>query len=357
VVGVSAVQSRSITITWSTPAQSNGQLTAYKVYRTSASQSLTGYPATSDTSRQEVASVGPSTTSAVITGLAPATDYVFVVTASTAGGESQDSSQAQATTLDEAPSRPGVPTVEVLSTSTLRVSWTQPTLPLGAIIRYEVVLNGVTVAFSGLPSPSNLTALITGLDEDRTYEVTVIAYTSAGSSVPSLESRARTVAKDVDITPVIVVVVTLLFVAVLAIGYRYERARRLVNTANLHKADIRHKGGMGMGMGMGVLPSQHRRQSQVVPSNRNTVMTETLASDEDSDEEAGFGSMLPPLRRESVPPVQVPIGTQRRISAPAPGPAFIRQNGHSNGPVALPRHVPSPQRLPPLKQVQHTPAE
>lgn len=102
--------------------------------------------------------------------------------------------------------------MQVLSTSSAYIQWTQPGEPRGDLVKYQVVLDGTNVAYeTDIVEPASLNVTLTGLKANNVrplllcvcvlrlmsgpvqlYEVTIVAYTSAGASVPSLEAKLET---------------------------------------------------------------------------------------------------------------------------------------------------------------------
>jgi chitodextrinase len=169
----------TVALTWSPPDQ-DCHLDGYRVYRGG------GY-------------VGQTAgTTFTVSGLAPATSYVFTVRAHNSDGEmSPSSNQVSATTATAppppAPSNPGTPapspdttppsapgTPTMLgwapTTRTLTVSWTAASDAESGINHYELYLNGIHAA----GPVTGLTYAFANLDPHSTYTVGVAAVNNVG---------------------------------------------------------------------------------------------------------------------------------------------------------------------------------
>eukprot|EP00045_Choanoeca_perplexa_P020019 m.3560 g.3560 ORF g.3560 m.3560 type:complete len:1103 (+) comp6007_c0_seq1:66-3374(+) len=331
---------RGVTLQWSPPVEANGNLTKYTVYQTYKQRNQSFYPFEEVTESILLAEFRPTTSSGVIESLEPAVSYQLAMTASTAAGESVLSVPITLTTRDDVPSRPGLPAIQVLTPSSAYIQWTQPGEPRGNLIKYQVLLDGETVAYeTATVNPASLNTTLYGLNDNTLYEVTVVAYTSAGASIPSLEAKLKTPKDKVDITPIIVIIVVVLFVLVLSIGYSYERANRL-RSVDLKNNNAAHP--TADGIALRVLPHLNVADHSAVNMSRRETITEELESGS-SDEEAvavattpfsstprkAFAARPPPPSgaRRALPPVA--LSSNRGISLPA------------NVPKPSLRHLPS----------------
>ena len=139
-------------------------------------------------------STGGATTSYAVTGLTAGTEYCFVVTAWTNGGESPDSNSATATTFNAPPAAPTSLTATTKSDSEIDLSWTAPS---GTIVNYTVYqYTGATC--SGTPTPYSVgtgtSYAVTGLTADTEYCFVVTAWTNGGESPDSSSATATTFA-------------------------------------------------------------------------------------------------------------------------------------------------------------------
>ena len=72
--------------------------------------------------------------------------------------------------LGAVPSRPGLPTVQVLTSSSAYIQWTQPGEPRGNLVKYQVLLNGKTVAHeTENVNPALLNTTLTGLKDNEVW--------------------------------------------------------------------------------------------------------------------------------------------------------------------------------------------
>ena len=127
-------------------------------------------------------------------GLRPNTQYTFFVEASNAAGSTR-SDAVMGRTLDGIPSGVAPPLLTAVGADSIRVSWAVPSMPNGAVVRYElvrvVVGNGVaneTTLFGGL----EFVATVTGLAPFTDYAFFIRACTSGGcgsSGVASIRTR------------------------------------------------------------------------------------------------------------------------------------------------------------------------
>ena len=165
---VSAIQARSLTITWSAPAVPNGVILYYTLSLGNGTVLFNGTSLT-----------------AQVTGLSPFTNYSFFVTACNGAGCTQTSLTTQATdeAVPEGVSNPGV---RDLSTTSVEITWSQPTSPNGIITNYTIRRDG-DVIFQGL----QFEYVDTDLEGDVLYSYTVEAVNSAGGTA-SPETVIRT---------------------------------------------------------------------------------------------------------------------------------------------------------------------
>nr|XP_018671138.2 usherin isoform X1 [Ciona intestinalis] len=82
----------------------------------------------------------PATTSWVVSNLYPGTMYVFTLDVDN-GAHNVTSAPVQATTDDGAPMGVGIPVINSISPSQLRVSWLAPLQPNGRIVTYCILIN------------------------------------------------------------------------------------------------------------------------------------------------------------------------------------------------------------------------
>ncbi|XP_071790086.1 usherin-like isoform X2 [Asterias amurensis] len=157
----------TLQVQWTEPAESNGIITGYLLTRNiSAPFSF------------EANSLKQFTDQ----GLTAYTVYAYTITACTGGGCTV-SSPTQIRTLETAPGTVAPPLANPLSSTTIQVSWTSPSLDAGEIVRYELKMDGVVI-YSG-PDLEYTSAALTPYQE---YSFTVVACTSGGctESLPTV---------------------------------------------------------------------------------------------------------------------------------------------------------------------------
>ncbi len=173
----SATSSSQINLTWSNP----GTQSALELqYATNSSFS---------TNLQNIA-VGGSATSASVTGLTTTTTYYFRLRAQNGGGFS-NYANAQATTLLDAPGAPSGLTATALSTTQIRLQWTDnASNEQGYYV--EVSVNGGNFNQITTLSANTTTYTATGLTEATNYTYRIRSYNSAGTSAASNTASATT---------------------------------------------------------------------------------------------------------------------------------------------------------------------
>ncbi|XP_066294310.1 tenascin-X-like isoform X3 [Branchiostoma lanceolatum] len=173
----------TITVTWQSPAENNGNLLGYYIY-----YQVVG---STETSR---ADTGPDETTYSISGLRPATEYIITLTAYTEGGESERSGEVLVSTLSGAPSTPLSVTAEENAPDAIMVTWEPPTQTngelLGYYIYYQVV--GGTETSRAEAGPDDVAYIISGLRPATEYIITLTAYTEGGESERSGEVLVST---------------------------------------------------------------------------------------------------------------------------------------------------------------------
>lgn len=136
------LSSSTISIAWSLPAQPNGALLPYLVYRNGTLLANT------------------TSLAYVDSRLSPYTTYAYSVLACTGGGCTDPSSVAN-TTLESLPQGVPNPSISNLLPTSLLVSWTSPAAPNGLVLSYVLTLtsNG-TVLFDGIGFSLQLNGLL-----------------------------------------------------------------------------------------------------------------------------------------------------------------------------------------------------
>ena len=164
-----AVNATTVSASWMPPAQPRGYIANYTLSITMPCVSALC-----------VAFTG-SLRSAVTHNLRPFTNYTFKLEACNSAG-CATAPQVAVETPQAAPSRPSVPFVNILSSTSVNVLVTEPSSPNGIIQFYRVVQNGSIVATIQSPTVRNFTYLVMGLSAMTTYVFAVQSSTSAGTS-------------------------------------------------------------------------------------------------------------------------------------------------------------------------------
>eukprot|EP00794_Sanderia_malayensis_P020024 gene20024-21985_t len=125
-----AASSSSVNVSWSAPRYPNGIITRYEVYRYEIA----------DLSRPILSgSTSGALTSTVVTGLVPYTRYQLSVKACNSKGCTGYSSRTTADTLASAPSGQGAPNITAINSSSIFLSWFQPSVLNGPLpVGYDV---------------------------------------------------------------------------------------------------------------------------------------------------------------------------------------------------------------------------
>lgn len=168
---LTALSPSSIEAVWLPPANPNGIILRFELYMLSGGE------------RELIFSGLDLETT--ITGLSPNTLYSFQLLAFNAGGFAE-SPVVQERTLEDIPDGISAPVIEAVNSTSLNISWEEPTQPNGIIIEYVLTQNGTTV-FSGLA----LSHLATELQPFTVYSYAVMACTVEGCG-SSNHSSART---------------------------------------------------------------------------------------------------------------------------------------------------------------------
>ncbi|XP_038072643.1 usherin-like isoform X1 [Patiria miniata] len=157
----------TLQIQWSEPSQANGIITGYLLGRNDSAP----FSFESDAPRQFTDR-----------GLMAYTLYAYTVTACTGGG-CTESDPTYIRTLETAPGSVAPPVAVPISSTSIQISWTSPSLDAGEIIRYDLKTDGVVV-YSG----SGLEHTSTGLVPYQEYSFTISACTAGGctESLPTL---------------------------------------------------------------------------------------------------------------------------------------------------------------------------
>ncbi|XP_064385915.1 uncharacterized protein LOC135334596 isoform X5 [Halichondria panicea] len=188
------VTTTSVILEWVEPHDNNAPIRGYKVSYTRPSF-LGGTAMTINSTVETV----------TITGLHPGAAYVFKVVAFNDIGESP-SDNVMVTTVETVPTNPPENVmITVLSSTEIQVNWTE--VPMmhrnGIITTYEVMyepLMTFDVLTAARVNITNVSSVLTGLEENLEYNVSVRAYTSVGPGPYSPEDMEITF-KDAPASP------------------------------------------------------------------------------------------------------------------------------------------------------------
>ena len=144
------------------------------------------------------------TTTATISDLLPSTTYNFLVEACTSAGCS-NSSDSSNTTLPDKPDGLAPPSVIPLTPTSLKVTWEEPAVPNGDIIRYELqqLIGDETITlFEG----SDFEYQVTGLTPNTVYRFRVLATNAGGTTASEVaENRTQEDAPDGLVPPLLTI--------------------------------------------------------------------------------------------------------------------------------------------------------
>ena len=158
---VEAISSTELHVSWTVPKITNGQIRTFYL----KVDNITKYTGLNLEYR--------------LTGLTPYQLYEFVLSACTNGG-CKDSLSVFARPKEDMPQRQLPPSLIVLSSTSIEVTWDPPQSPNGIIIKYELRRNGDLIE-------SRITTRYTdyGLEAGTKYGYTVTAYNAIGHVVSS----------------------------------------------------------------------------------------------------------------------------------------------------------------------------
>ena len=176
-----ALSSSSIKLTWT---DNSANETSFVVARSTVS----GGPYT------DVATLGANVTAYTNTALTLGTTYYYVVRAANAGGSSANSAQASATTLTAAPAAPSALTATALSSTSIKLTWTDnASNESNFVVARSTVSGGPYTDIATLAA--NTTGYTnTGLSGSTTYYYVVRATNAGGSSANTAQASATTLA-------------------------------------------------------------------------------------------------------------------------------------------------------------------
>lgn len=138
-----------------------------------------------------VVTTAPNATTYTDSGLTPDTIYYYRVRATNAAGDSANTSTASGRTLVAAPSAPSGLTVTALSSSSLKIDWTDNSNNEDSF-KLERSTDGTNFGPIATPAANQTTYTDTGLTADTRYYYRVLATNAGGDSAPSNTDNART---------------------------------------------------------------------------------------------------------------------------------------------------------------------
>lgn len=185
---LTAVDSSSVSASWSAPAVPNGDVSRYELL---LSQPVDGEGTPNP---GEIVFTGLAL-EVTITGLTPFTVYSFVLRACTSGG-CGSSPVADIQTGEASPTFQPAPNVTAISAFSVRVSWDPPPQPNGIITQYMVYQRNEPFSGSGLLvhniNGTIFHVVVSGLYPYTEYEFSVSSSTSVGAATQSEWTRERT---------------------------------------------------------------------------------------------------------------------------------------------------------------------
>eukprot|EP00058_Branchiostoma_floridae_P023774 XP_002609264.1 hypothetical protein BRAFLDRAFT_124749 [Branchiostoma floridae] len=173
----------TITVTWQSPAETNGDLLGYYIY----------YQVVGSTEDVR-AEAGPEETTYSISGLRPATEYIITLTAYTEGGESERSGEVLVQTLSGAPGAPASIRASSLGSEAIEVSWQPPPQSNGEILGYRLhyQIVGEESASTQEVEGYETFYLLRGLRPVTEYSIWLLAFTAAGDGERSEQVTVQT---------------------------------------------------------------------------------------------------------------------------------------------------------------------
>jgi uncharacterized repeat protein (TIGR01451 family) len=167
------------TVSWIAPSENGSPITGY---------TLTPFKAGV---AQTPISLGPTTTTQLVTGLTVGSSYTFTVTATNSLGTSTASPPSVAVVPYAVPGQPTI-TAASAGTSSATLTWTAPSTGFSPITSYVVTPYIAGVAQTPQTFAPTTTATLTGLTPGTTYTFTVTAVNVGGPGPPSAQSSPVT---------------------------------------------------------------------------------------------------------------------------------------------------------------------
>lgn len=169
---VTALGPRRVEITWDPPSQANGIITLYEILRQQDGSPPTVIHSTSDTVTRAFEDVS----------VRPATTYGYSIAANNSAGRVV-SEYKTLTTPEAAPEGITAPVLTVISSSSIEVMWTQPSLPNGIISQYQVFRDGGGMLNVSVYVGQNRLFADTNLAPFTQYSYILQACTSGGCDI------------------------------------------------------------------------------------------------------------------------------------------------------------------------------
>ena len=171
---LTALSARSVEVTWSVPAQPNGIIVSYEILRQidGVSSSLAIVFRTNDTLSRAY----------IDTSVLPASVYQYAIRAVNSVGQTE-SDFAAVSTPEAAPEGVQAPSLAVLSSSSLSLSWTPPSQQNGVITQYQAFRRAGSATNASVYIGQNPSFVDTGLEAFTRYFYVIQACTAGGCAV------------------------------------------------------------------------------------------------------------------------------------------------------------------------------
>lgn len=175
-----AINHSTVTLAWKTPTEPNGVISRYNLYRNGT----------------RICCENLEQRSTVDTGLQPYTLYAYTFTTETDSGAyvSNASDASIVRTVGDIPSTPLPPSVDQITHTSFRLSWTPPSPANGIILGYQLFLNETEVFLGDGFESSGDVLSFQGVDliPYTTYTCSITAVSEFGISDPSTTLLVRT---------------------------------------------------------------------------------------------------------------------------------------------------------------------
>ncbi|RWS27846.1 Down syndrome cell adhesion molecule-like protein Dscam2, partial [Leptotrombidium deliense] len=195
------ITSRSVKLAWSPPYSGNSPITSYYIQ----------YRSVLDTSKKVNHVTVPSGESfGQVTGLKPATMYIFSLIAENRIGRSESGRSVEAICDEEAPGGPPLKVqLQAINSKAIKVTWKAPNKDLqygvikGYYIGYKPVATSESFIYKTLDVQEKFKeeTIITGLKRHSKYAVIVQAFNNKGAGPSSEESTVETLEMNPPQTP------------------------------------------------------------------------------------------------------------------------------------------------------------